>query len=538
MGRMGVFLLIWNVWVSLLDLIVFMENVREAVEPVLSLLRAILRDPDGVPGCGASAIGPALDACHRYLDLYRYPAYATYDPGALLEAHLDTLADEAHSFDINPVEDCVGDRDQVYHCLYILIRGVLLEEESVLVAKLFDKDDIPSLALTFDGPGRFPDPMAAVGFPRVDMEEFGHRWTLATHGGRIDKIRNGLMLRFKGMRILPEVAPELEPLRVAIKQAQRAWADPDSTAATLEVVETALGLADSQTRAKGPAGIEALIAEVTDEYRDRLADQAITIKTRFKKAPPPLAVYRKRLRFFFSNVFQYARTVLSRGGSVSILADYDPVRRVAEIVITIEGTQPGTGDPALVASLRRAMCDTHGGRFDLGVSNKTITISATLPDSVGRDLDALIPGVERFSERSRMILRLLRSGGETPPPELLLGGVLEEELERWLLPVLKGAPAVNIAHELTPENPGLAGSSPERLKKALGQIKRGRPHKEIARPAYAAEILYAFSADERRRKALRAEHMEPDAIQQLAIALLQTPPDHFVCLGLIARALA
>jgi len=521
---------------------VFMEDVIEAVEPVLSFVRSVLRDPDVVPDCDLSAIGPALDACYRYLDLYRYPSYKTYNPGALIESHLDVLADEAHTFDVGTVEDCVGDRAQVYHGLYLLIRGVFLEEESELVSELLDQDGIPSLSLTFDGPGRFPDPMAAFGFPRVDMEEFGRRWTLATRGGRIDTIRNGLLLRFTGMRVLPEVAPELEALRGAVQEAQRAWADRGSDRGsvdkTLERVERALELADGKGHRREPAEIEALVGEVTEAYRGRLADRGITIKTRFKKALPPLAVYRRRLRFFFRNVFHYAETVLSRGGAVSVLADYDSARRVAEIDIAIEGTQPNSGDGVLVASMRRALCETHGGGFALDVSDKRVTIAVALPDPVGRELDALIPGVERFSERSLMILRLLRSGGETPPPELLLGGVLEEELERWLLPVLKEAPAVNIAHEVILENPGLAGSSPERLKKALGQIKRGRPHKEIARPAYAAEILYAFSIDERRRKALRAEHMEPGSLQELADALLEDPLDYFACLRLIGRALA
>ncbi|MBN2309498.1 MAG: hypothetical protein JXR94_11035, partial [Candidatus Hydrogenedentes bacterium] len=138
--------------------------------------------------------------------------------------------------------------------------------------------------------------------------------------------------------------------------------------------------------------------------------------------------------------------------------------------------------------------------------------------------------------RSRQVLRLLKSGGEGPPEGFLLAGVLEEELERWLLPRLASAPVCNIAHEMAAGDDGLPGGAPQRLDKALGQIKRGKPRKEICKPPYAAEILWAFRAQERYREAVGAERLSQEDIEFLCRAMSGDRPDYAACLRLIARA--
>jgi hypothetical protein len=85
------------------------------------------------------------------------------------------------------------------------------------------------------------------------------------------------------------------------------------------------------------------------------------------------------------------------------------------------------------------------------------------------------------------------------------------------------------------DNRALPGSVPERAKKALDQIRRGKPRKEIAKPAYAAEILFAFHREERHRKSLGIEKCSDADISQLCANLLQSPPRYIECLKFIAR---
>jgi len=99
------------------------------------------------------------------------------------------------------------------------------------------------------------------------------------------------------------------------------------------------------------------------------------------------------------------------------------------------------------------------------------------------------------------------SGNAGLPMARLVGDVFEQGLERWVLPRLSGAAAVNAAHDLGSENQRLSGSSLDRLSKALVQIKRGKPRKEIAKPPYAAEMLWAFRRDTGSRKAVGAEQL-------------------------------
>ena len=156
-------------------------------------------------------------------------------------------------------------------------------------------------------------------------------------------------------------------------------------------------------------------------------------------------------------------------------------------------------------------------------------ISLTIPDPIGVALNDWIPGFDVFSERSIQMLRLLKSGGQAPPEDLILGGVLESELERWLMATLAASPAVNVAHELDKEK------NPPRVAKALGQIRRGKPKKEICAPPYAAEIIGAFRSDERGRHALGLGAFESEEIDALLNGLTSKPLGYLTCLRLLVK---
>jgi hypothetical protein len=196
------------------------------------------------------------------------------------------------------------------------------------------------------------------------------------------------------------------------------------------------------------------------------------------------------------------------------------------------GGEPG--ETAHAASWRRIAL-AHAGTCAFDRDGHRATLRIVLPDPVGAALDVAIPGWEAFSDRSRQMLRLLKSGASPLPEDFLLGGVLEETLETLLFERLGAPLARNIAVDLKPDNRGLKKSDPERLKKALAQVSRGKPKKEICQPQYAGELIWAFRGDARRRAALGAESLDENELLRLCEALLATPPEYYAGLALLAR---
>jgi hypothetical protein len=381
------------------------------------------------------------------------------------------------------------------------------------------------------------------GFLEVPYDELALRWTAVTRGGRIDKTAYGLNLRLKGVRAVPESKAGLDAHAATLQTVEERLHGLSKTFAPAELrealaaVESILKALEETERAGEPANLCGLVQEVVSDMTPELQRAGITIDLWCDSAIPPIPLRRDRMRAFFVNALRWAATELLAGGSVSLLVDYDARGRLAGIVLALNGLRGPLKDRARVASLRRSVVEVHGGRLDLESTDTSATLTATLPDSIGRCLDEWIPGWDAFGDRSRQMLRVLKSGGPTPPEDFMLEGVLEDELERWLLPKLEAPAAVNLAHELTTDHPDLPGSSPERLEKALGQIRKRKPRKEVVRPAYAAEILWAYRDDARSRSAVGTENLELGQLRALCEALLKRPPDYVVALRLLARTL-
>ena len=509
-----------------------MDDAFQPIEPVLSHARERLR-----AGEPPDAIAHLIEAAATYLGLHRYPAYETYCPSDTLKQRLKDIADATHEFHVQPVGDCIGDADRMCDCLRILIQGATLEAESALIIEVFEEDKTPYLALSFDGPGRFPELLHVEGLIRIALEELGRRWTLATRGGRLDKAPNGLLLRLRGERKLPELVPEAGRVYECVERAAACCARGTADR-TLDAVEAALAILDGEGPRTEPADIETLVNEVAADFTDTFATHGIDLETMFASKLPAVAIRRDRLRTLLINAFTLATGAVTRGGSMVWLFEYQAATRAIECLMTIEGAERTPMDEAYAASFRRVLEDDHGGLSECTFDRRSVTLAATLPDPVGRALDEWIPRFDVFSDRSQQMLRLLRSGGDVPPEDLILGGVLDEELRRWLMPKLELPATVNIAHELRPGQDSLPCGSPERLAKALAQIRRGKPRNEIAKPAYAAEILYAICTDERGRRAMGVEGLDAHAVERLCTALIQQPPDYAKTLRLIARAVA
>jgi len=499
----------------------------ERIEPVLAYARERLLEDD--PAGARRALGAAL----TWLELHRPPVYEAYQPATLVKDRLRGLEDDAHDFHIEEVAECAGDVEQIVSCIKTVIESAILEAESSLVVDVFrqedpiDKDGVPCVALGFDGFGRIPEDILVGGFLPVPLEDIGVRWTLATKGGRIECAPNGVALRLKGVRKMVEPTTAYELLRDEVETAAKACKAGDTSAAQSALTD-ALALLDEDDRPAEPADIKALVQEVAKETAAVLQNRHIDIDSLFAPELPPILVKRSRLRSFFLHLLNYATRAIGKRGAIVIVGDY--THRSAELSITFEVPDvPEVLEPmdaAYAASLRRVI-EEQGGSFTQARQGQTISITATLPDKVALALDEWIPGWDVFSDKSKQVLRLIKSGGPLPPVEIFLAGMLEEELERWLLPLLEQPAAVNIAHELKDGN--------DQRKKALTQIRKGKVKKEAVGPAYAAEILAAFNADDRHRSAIGAQSLGQDGVQQLSKMLAQGTPDYVQCLREIAK---
>lgn len=512
----------------------------EPIEPALSDARERLKSRD----TNDAEVHCALRAARDFLELHRETQPEEYDLHPLL-AEVNAVYPRVHVDNSRSVLQCRGDREQVGAGIRAAIQSMEFEADTDLKMSIELDGEVPLLCLELDGPGMMHDPWLLGGHVWIGWEALEPCWTRATRGGRFDRRPSAVELRLAGIRVIPEGSPPPAELLDAVRTAERSMrmiagdASDDSAAdraAALEAIERALQVIDGESgRGPEPADIPALLAETVEEQQPRLERRAITCEHQSAADSPAIVVSRARLRSAFANLLHWAPESLARGGAVSIVFDYDASKRQAELLVDYTGTQFDRTRPRLLASIRRAVEEIHRGSVDVSEHDSGITVAVTIPDPVGRELDVWIPGFDTFSNRSRQMLRLLKSGGPTPPEEFILGGVLEEELERLLLPRLAVAPAINLAHDLRAAPSGLPGASAERLEKALTQIRKGKPKKEICKPAYAAEIIWAFRIDDRHRAALGVEALDDDALKTLCTAMLKSPPGYASALQMLAR---
>lgn len=485
-----------------------------------------------------------VEAAGRFLDLYRPPEYEAYDPGEVLRPDAGSRSDGLPVFHAEAVGDVFGDPAQVCSILRLLVESAGLEEGAVLLVDVFrqpdrlDEEGVPCVALAFDGVGKFPARFSFGDGMALDMEELRARWTLATRGGRIDAAPNGLLLRLKGQRMPTEPTAAFEPIREAVMKASAACKKGRFDAARNRVAE-ALGFIDGAA-APELADVKALVREVVRENRAAFEARGVTCEILFASELPPVPVLRERLRGLLRRILSYAVASQSPGAAVTMLFEYEAARRAIVFVATISGIEEVPGHAAFMASFRRSV-EAHGGALEISAKATEVTLTVSLPDPVGKAAEQEIPGFDAFSPESQKVLRLLWRGGPSPPAEILLAGVVEEELSRWLLPQLEQPVFVNVAHEIAERGAVEAVASPEKLKKALDQICRGKPKRELAKPAFAAEIINAYSADSRSRDAIAAGRLSQAEMKRLASAMAHVPAPKkklVACLRLLAKRAA
>jgi hypothetical protein len=527
-----------------------MNSIANIIEPAVSYVREQFmasKDQAGPREVDLDEALSALTAVRFYLDIFRPPEYTSCNPGEWLKTHASEIRNERCSLLAESTSAAVVDPSQAWACLATLVDSVELYEDAILIVEVFEEDAVPRITLGLDGPGVFPARLLVGGLLPIEFETLCQRWTIATRGGKIQRTPSGMELRLKGMRepaasdesILPLVEA-FAKVHAQVKACMRAQnGTRDSKVPVNKVIEDLdrfLAMLDGDVRIE-PSDVPATVRTVVDSHGQEIAERSIAVNVFVEMEIPPIAVARGIMVRVWRGILQHAFQVLPRGGRVSFLVDYNQRARRVSVTIEMEGTQCESHETIYLASIRRGVREVHGGDVEFAAEKNGLLLRVLLPDRVAETLDAWLPGWDRFSEQSQQMLRLLKSGGPTPPEEFLLGGILENELERWLLPLLTEPAVVNIVHDSVGDVEGVAVASSERLEKVLTQIKRGKPKKEIVRPAYAGELLWAFRESERSRKALHLDQLDDESLRELCRGLVQSPVDYTRCLRYIARVI-
>ncbi len=495
------------------------QRVLERIEAALA--RALEEDTERL-----------LRACREFLLLYSSPTPVFYDPHGFFSEHKAEIVAGRHELRLEPVSECTGIPERLLTCLHGIIHSTRLEEDAALFLEVFEQEErrekIPRIGLGLDGPGYLPNDFFLDGVFRLPFEELNDCWTLATRGGRIDRMPNGLDLRLKGMRLTPAPLPEA-----------------DTLLALLEKASTREDIPPILKHLEGNPGVEAcdlriLLHEVLQERKEAFNRVSLTLETHIAPEIPPILVRRARIKAFFANLCEFALWTVSAEGGISLAMEYDAASRALVLRFTL--STPRADVPSVHFPLLRRITEQQGGLLDITVhpaqpparKKSEATIHALFPDQAGAELDAWIPGWEAFSPKARQMLRLVKSGASPLPEEFILGGILEDELERWLMPRLSTPLAQNLAHELKTVQAELPGAALERLKKAMAPIMRGKPKKEFCGPAYAGELFWHFRQSARARKALGTERLTEDMLKKFSEGLLASPPLCPFCLKTLA----
>ena len=477
----------------------------DAVERQSTANLAVLRDY-------ATLFTPANLELYKLANIFQ--SFVMHFPPSSFSVNVEHVRDER-----------VGDPARMSACVGALLKAMERAPGTTLDVTIFEKEEhsvmVSRMAIAFNGPGQIPEHFLYAGRFPMTLTELSHCWTLATSGGRIDLTEKGVELRLDGMRMPPE------PLDLAERVCVFLGRTP-----TVEDAERALALIED----RGPlelADLARVYAESCAAHEAILHQGGVLEKNGFEGAFPPLPLNRARMGAFFGSLFHWAVAVCPEGGALETLVEYDNSRREAAGMITLNAAEPTIKETFHLSIMKRAIRH-HGGGVDIDLSPSEAAITFTLADGVGKTLDAWLPGWELFGAESRKYLRLLKSGAQAPPEDFILGGILEQELENWLLPRLVEPVTVNIAKDGTFRNDGLKGSIKERMQKALDQVGRGKPKKEICQPQYAGELLWAFRADPRQRYALGTQVLTDEELQALCEGLLTKPVDARACLVLLA----
>ena len=511
-----------------------MNAALERIEPVLCFAQSTAKKKDWQNSHSA------LRACVDYAELHRASAHTDYSPANLFQ-RVAQSAGRAVEFGGGQAANAAGDVEQLASLGRAFVRNAILEHDAMLRAGIAESNGAPVWQLTIDGPGRYPDRIEFGYGLALSFAECEAVWTSATRGGRIDARPGQLELRLKGVRAILETPTSCEAVIAALRIAEnRARCLASGEFASVEADALRVGLSavlaeiDAQDDPRKPCDLAALARESLPATAS--PDGPVPLEVTIAPELPPVTIRRNRFARMFRSMRALGRTAFTHGGAIRLEIEYDLPQRSVGLLLTGKGKTDCASAEMYVPTIERAL-ELHGGGVETDIETDGFTIMLTVPDAVARELDNWLPGWDTFAARSIQMLRLLKSGGPVLPEDLILHGVLEDELERRLLPRLSVAPAATLVHDLIPRTPNLSASSPQRMEKVLSQLKRGKPKKEICAPAYAAEIVWMFSIDARHAAAIGLKAARSQETEELCRTLASSPVAYISALRLLCRVM-
>ncbi|GMW00651.1 MAG: hypothetical protein AMXMBFR84_17880 [Candidatus Hydrogenedentota bacterium] len=496
------------------------------IEPLLAAAYADTANP--------VRAGEWLDTLQLILALVSHAQIEEHNPGPWVE-RLATLPDCRKAVVLSGNASlCRCDVSLMDACVRLLMRGAEMSRDSTPVLELVMEKDTPALSLGFDGFGRIPASLEIGHGLRLPRNLVEQAWTRATGGGRIDADGGGLLLRLKGVRMIPPALQEADDWNQRIA-ALRSEQSPDP-ALWLSCLSD---LAHSKPVME-PVSLDGLFRAAYSRHQPMLDEAGIRVETAIDPALPPIAVHRNVLGRSFSHLCMALPASLPNGGGASLALSYDSQRWTVVLSATLRGDGMRSVPEIYQAVFKWIFETLHDGQCEFGLQENHVTAICTLPDRIGRSVETWIPESRHLADASRKMIRLLKSGGPTPPESFILAGVLEQELERWLMPMLSSPLMVNLAHEIGNGVQKSPRTHNDRLEKVLAQIARRKPKKEICAPAYAGVLIAALADNARGRLALGMPDTAQDKLHQLAAAMSADPVDDLGALRAVAllRALA
>ncbi len=512
------------------------EDILNSVEPALSYIYLRRKNPDEL-----SQVFTALDSCERFLQIYLPPQVKTFqlvELRNLLQEQADARCYLADWDDAT----CRGDPCQIAELLGCVLNGARLEKDAIIQVSAVVKNDIPRIVLSFDGPGCFPECLALGAAVYLGFHDFEERWTAATRGGGITKTPYRLELRLAGQKPLPHSFPQAEKIVGYIEDARQILkekcTDPSGDSKKLEgILQNCVDLVQPKDCSLTALDVIATAKKAFEEIRQARVFSKGLCELRSLTSIPPLLVPRGLFHLFWKNAARLVAENAIESDTV-VFVNYNAENRLVNIRFCFVAFEASFSVECLLVSLERLVADMEGQLATKWNGKQLENTEIDLKDVIGMRLDSKLPGWEHFTAKSKQLLRMLESLPEDQSREAIRGpvlqGVLEEELEKNLLPALSLPQIVNYAYDLSGiETPFWMAQ--ENLEKVLSQVRRGKPKKELARRAYAAAAYWLFSKCPAFRERTGLQELSTDDIRAFCQILMEPVLDNYQALRYLAR---
>ncbi len=506
------------------------EEIRRKIEPAFCFLAE-----NALAFSRRDELLSVLHSCLMFLRLYR-PSVGQMSSTRQIRERL-LQSDFASESTVSVWEETSfrGDTEKVVDLLKVLSRNVIGEEGIGVCVSSRVVDRVPILEVRLDGPGAFPAELclgAGIYLTRSAWEEC---WAEATCGGWCAPRSGGMDLFLAGQKEIPR--RNVFPVTLFEILSQIVSALDGSEDRMFRLIQQAMELIETEKSTPAALDVIATGRRILDECFDSRGISSNYHGFHVLNDVPPLVLARTDVESIWRNLANIAAESIREDAKTLFVMGYDSKKREAAIRLDMTIFVTNLTVECYWASIERTTRRLSGSCIKSPPKeNQSITI--TLPDTIGMELDRAFPGWDCFSEKSQQMLRMVSSlpSLETSSSmrETVFAGVLGDELGNMLLPTLAKPAVVNYAHDFTLSR-SFEGLSRELSEKVLDQVRRGKVKKDIARLPSAGAVLWLFKGCRIFCSETGLNALSPEEVETLCRNLLSSRPALESCLLLLAR---